>query len=154
VGFKNELIGQSNSPIGPRARHAVARGPFLACRQVLGTSWKFRPTRPPPAGICRQPFGLGKVESWARAGAPTGRGFAISRIAQGERLAGCRVDPRSVQAARKAAINGISMQSYVFMKNSRLRRMVTRVCTKNGLPPWYSKAPTPRSSNRSSSVIC
>jgi hypothetical protein len=70
VGFKNELIGQSNSPLGPRARHAVARGPFLACRQVLLGQLE-TPSRPGRlrAGICRQPSEIGKVESWAYADA-------------------------------------------------------------------------------------
>jgi hypothetical protein len=56
------------------------------------------------------------VESWASAGAPTGRGFAVSRIAQGDIWPVAERIRQSVQAAWKAAINGISMQFYAFIK--------------------------------------
>jgi hypothetical protein len=92
VGFKNELIGQSNFPHRPSRPTCRRAWPILSLPAgSLGRLGNSVPARPPPAGICRQPFGLGKVESWAYAGARTGCGFAISRIAQGGHLAGCRV---------------------------------------------------------------
>jgi hypothetical protein len=68
MGFEYELIGQLNFP------HAIARDLpprvadfFLTGRFSQDALENLVPDRPPPAGICRQPNGLGKVESWASA---------------------------------------------------------------------------------------
>jgi hypothetical protein len=80
MGFKNELIGQSNFP--PSAIAALRGWLIFPNRQVLPKRLgKYRPGRL-RLRICRQRAGLRKAESWAT-GEAKGSGFAISRIAQG-----------------------------------------------------------------------
>src|SRR3979411_443814 len=77
VGFENELIGQSNLPHQPRARLAVVRGQSLLTGRCSKHPGNPVPDLPPPAGICRQPRGLGKVQSWASAGSIKKRGCVV-----------------------------------------------------------------------------
>jgi hypothetical protein len=73
MGFENELIGQSNFPLG-HVGEKPSRGwlflPAGSLKDVLEIPSRTRRLR---ARICRQRPGLRKVESWADGGARTRR---------------------------------------------------------------------------------
>jgi hypothetical protein len=84
------------------------------------------------AGICRQRRGLRKAESWALAKRGSGAASPLVEGCRGgiDRFApgfGGSLNPAyRCGSTRKAAINGVLTQNYVFIKNLPLGPMVAR----------------------------
>jgi hypothetical protein len=157
VGFENELIGQSNFPHQPSlARYAAIA--IFPNRQVLLRRLGNRPGPPPPGANMPSTPCLVQGGKLGMRGVAWSRGLAISRIAQGPYEMGC--------ATASVALLGDPGKSSltVFRRNlcafSRFHQkfppgvdglVFCILCIWNGLQRWNLKAPTRRSSNRSSS---
>jgi hypothetical protein len=168
------------SPISHR-REALSRpAEFLPTWQVFPDALVPRclgKPRPRPAASGRNMPSTARITQGGMLGIGQSERVADSPIVEWHlrpinRFAGgCRWPRRAVL---KAAINGVSRQSGIFTKNLRLRPMLGRFASGSdrsfsdrslldrsllgsqpfGSQPWNSRAPTPRSSNRSSSGIC
>jgi hypothetical protein len=84
VGFKNELIGQSNFPHQPRHAKSLSRvanfpepAGFPDALEIPSRTGRLR------AGICRQRPGLGKAESWLWAAAGTDADAPLVALREG-----------------------------------------------------------------------
>ena len=109
---------------------------------------------PPPPGA-NMPSTGGLTQAGNAHWVPSGR----RKILHKSNCLAARIDPSpkvSVFAGaepRQALVNGVSMPSRGFIKYLRLRPIMM-LNFQNGSKPWNSRAPIPRSSDRSSSGTC
>ena len=148
VGFENELIGQTNSPISPAAKPSRMADFYFG--GLSRTPWNV-PDLPPPgrnmpsSRRIRQGGKHGRCDAGAALPSP----LVEYRPARRARPA---AGP-AVRARRKAFVNAVLLPPRTFIENFRLRRMLCRFAFHGDRRAWNSKAPIQRSSSRSSSVI-
>src|SRR5437868_401480 len=114
------------SPVSRLRDFARARPIFPCSGRLSWTSWKSSRARRLRAGICRQRYGLGKVESCRGGNAHAGSGCAISRMAPIARPGWLAVHARPRSSRRQAIVNGVLLQLGAFTQYFCPRRIITR----------------------------
>ena len=143
----------SANHISPTIAARIRAWPICSRQAFPRPSWKSCSNRRLRARICRQRPALRKPETPTRGRADGGR-FDVSPIAWRRGLTSCRTFSLLAGAEpRQALVNGVSMPSCSFIEYLGLRAIMMKNF-QNGSKLWNSRAPTHRSSDRSSSGTC